>query len=79
MLHPNPWVVERLIPARCSRVHRSPPRRLCVMVLLPDREVGLHLVALPTRWPARGVVPVGLVMAMGQVWARAKGLAHEGV
>ena len=49
------------------------------MVLLPDRVVGLHLVALPTRCLARGVVPVGLVMAMGQVWALAKGLVREGM
>ena len=37
------------------------------------------MVALPTRCLARGVVPVGLVMAMGQVWALAKGLVREGM
>ena len=37
------------------------------------------MVALPIRCPARGMEPVGLVMAMVLVWARAKGLAHEGV
>ena len=79
MLHPNLWVVERLIPARCLRVRRSPRRRLCVMVLLPDRAVGLHWVALPIRCPARAVELVALVMAMVLVWARAKGLAREEV
>ena len=79
MLHPNPWVVERLIPDRFWRVHRSPRRRLYVMGLLPDRVVGLHLVALPIRCPARAVVPADQVMAMVLVWARAKGLAREGV
>ena len=49
------------------------------MVRFPDRVVGLPLVALPIRCPARVVVPADLVMAMVQVWALAKGWVPERV
>ena len=49
------------------------------MVRLPDRVVGLPLVALPIRCPARVVVQADLVMAMVLVWALAKGWVPEGV
>ena len=49
------------------------------MVRLPDRVVGLPLVALLIRCPARVVVQADLVMAMVLVWALAKGWVPEGV
>ena len=49
------------------------------MLRLPNWVVGLPLVALPIRCPARVVVQADLVMAMVLVWALAKGWVPEGV